>query len=256
MVILETNDLTKNFMGLTALNSVNLRIHENEIFGLIGPNGSGKSTCFNLITGFLKPTSGSITLKGTPIAGLEPYEVAGNGIIKTFQLISLFPSLTCEENVVSGMHLKAESNLWGSIIRSKRYRRSESRLRDKALELLNFLGLEERRDTAANKLPLGEERKLEIAIALAGEPKVLLLDEPAAGMSPKESSDLLSLVQRIHQMQITILVVEHNMRVVMDLCNRIAVLNYGVKIAEGTPDKIANDQEVISVYLGNKDDDA
>ena len=253
MLILETSNLTKDFMGLKALKSVDLSIHEGEIFGLIGPNGSGKTTCLNLIAGFLKPTSGSITYKGMPITNLEPYEVAKRGIIRTFQFATVFQSLTCEENLITAMHLKTKGNMWGAIIRSKAYRQDESRSRDKVREILRFLGMENRRDTVANNLPLGEQRKLAIAIALAGQPAVLLLDEPSAGMSPKDTTALIGVLLQIQQRGVTTLIVEHKMRVVMALCNRIAVLNYGVKIAEGSAEEVANDKHVISVYLGKEE---
>jgi branched-chain amino acid transport system ATP-binding protein len=256
MVVLETKGLSKDFGGLRALEEVNLEIQEGEIFGLIGPNGSGKTTCFNLITGFLKPSAGSVIYKGKSIASLKPFQIAKRGIIRTFQITSLFPDLTSEENIIIGQYLRTRGDIWGAIIRSKAYREEEDKVVERAREVLDFVGLGKRLDIIAKNLSFGEERKLEIAIALAVEPKVLLLDEPAAGMSPDESTKLMDLIRSIRNMGITVLIVEHNMRVVMELCSRIAVLNYGVKIAEGDPEEIANNDEVTSVYIGRKDEDA
>jgi branched-chain amino acid transport system ATP-binding protein len=256
MVVLETKGLSKDFGGLRALEEVNLEIQEGEIFGLIGPNGSGKTTCFNLITGFLKPSAGSVIYKGKSIASLKPFQIAKRGIIRTFQITSLFPDLTSEENIIIGQYLRTRGDIWGAIIRSKAYREEEDKVVERAREVLDFVGMGKRLDIIAKNLSFGEERKLEIAIALAVEPKVLLLDEPAAGMSPDESTKLMDLIRSIRNMGITVLIVEHNMRVVMELCSRIAVLNYGVKIAEGDPEEIANNDEVTSVYIGRKDEDA
>lgn len=256
MVTLETKGLSIDFGGLKALDEVDIQINEGEMFGLIGPNGSGKTTCFNLITGFLKPTAGSVIYKGASITSLKPYEIAERGVIRTFQLTSLFPDLTSEENIIVGRHLRTNGNIWGAITRSKSYREEEGKSKKKAREILDFVGMQARRDLLARNLSFGDERKLEIAIALAGEPRLLLLDEPAAGMSPDESTKLMSLIRSIQMMGITVLIVEHNMRVVMELCSKIAVLNYGVKIAEGTPEEIANNDEVTSVYIGRKDEDA
>jgi branched-chain amino acid transport system ATP-binding protein len=250
MVTLQTDNLSKNFLGLRALNNVSLQIKPSEIFGLIGPNGSGKTTFFNLITGFLKPSAGSVTYQGETITNLHPHEIAKTGIVRTFQIVSLFPTLTCKENVITGMHLKSKNNFWGSFAFSKAFQKQESKMGSKALELLRFFGIEHRMDAAANTLPLGDQRKLEIAIALACSPRVLLLDEPASGMSPSECNNIVELIRKIRDMGITIMVVEHNMSVVMELCNRIAVLNYGEKIAEGTPEEIINNERVVSCYLG------
>lgn len=250
MSILRTKNLSIDFGGLRALDHLDLEIHEGEIFGLIGPNGSGKTTCLNLITGFLKPTGGEVIYKGKPIAGLKPYQIAERGIVRTFQLVRLFPNLTCKENIIVGRHLRIKGNMWGAITCSKGYREGEAKLRKETRESLDLVGLGEREGVVAKNLTVGEERKLEIAIALAAKPKVVLLDEPAAGMSPKESTELVSLIRSIQKMGMTVLVVEHNIRVVMDLCHRIAVLHFGVKIAEGTPEEITSNDEVISVYLG------
>lgn len=256
MQILELKNLSKNFMGLRALSGVSLEVREGEIFGLIGPNGSGKTTCFNLVTGFLKPSAGSITYKDETITGLEPFQIAEKGIIRTFQAVRLFPNLTVENNIIIGRHLKTKANFCGALFRSRKHRDEEARLLDKTSSLLDLLELKDRRDTPAKNLPLGEERKLEIAIALAAEPTLLLLDEPAAGMNPQESVKLIQFIRSIQKMGITVLIVEHDMRVVMEVCDRIAVLNQGCKIAEGSPEMIANNETVISVYLGRKNDNA
>jgi len=256
MIILETKRLSIDFGGLKALKGVDIQINEGDVFGLIGPNGSGKTTFFNLITGFLKPTAGLVLYNGESITSLKPYEIAERGVIRTFQLTSLFPDLTSEENIIVGRYLKTKGNIWGAITRSKSYREEEAKAKKKAREILGFLGMEAKRTVLARNLSFGDERKLEIGIALAAEPRLLLLDEPAAGMSPDESTKLMSLIRSIQMMGITVLIVEHNMRVVMELCSKIAVLNYGVKIAEGTPKEIANNDEVTSVYIGRKDEDA
>lgn len=250
MVILETKALTIDFGGVRAVNQLDIEIQEGEILGLIGPNGAGKTTCLNIVTGFLKPSSGLVTFRKESITGLKPYEIAERGIIRTFQITSLFPDLTSEENVIVGSYLKTNGNIWGALSRSKTYRNQQTNLKGKAKEILNFVGLNAKRDIAAGKLPFGDQRKLEIAIALAGEPRLLLLDEPAAGMSPDESTKLMSLILSIRKIGTTVWIVEHNMKVVMELCDRIVVLNYGTKIAEGAPKAIASDEKVISVYLG------
>ena len=251
MVILETQNLTKDFMGLKALTGVNLKINKGEIFGLIGPNGSGKTTCFNLITGFLKPTSGNILFEEDSLKGLEPFEIAKRGIVRTFQLVSLFPNLSCEQNVIIGMHLKImKSGLGEKLFWWKREDTKLVALRTKAREILGLMGMERLLNMPAKNLPLGDERRLAVAVALAADPKVLLLDEPASGMSPRECAQLVQFIREIQKKGITVLIVEHNMRVVMEICNRIAVLNYGEKIAEGIPKEIADNKQVISVYLG------
>lgn len=251
MVILETKDLTKEFLGLKALTGVSLKINRGEIFGLIGPNGSGKTTCFNLITGFLKATSGNVLFEENSIKGLEPFEIAKKGIVRTFQLVSLFPDLSCEENVIIGMHSKViKSGLREKLFWWKRRDTKLVALRTKAKEILGLMGMERLLNMPAKNLPLGDERRLAVAIALAADPKVLLLDEPAAGMSPRECAQLVQLIRDIQKSGITVLIVEHNMRVVMEICDRIAVLSYGEKIAEGLPKEIANNKQVISVYLG------
>lgn len=251
MEILNIKGITKDFKGLRALNKVDIDIHQNEIFGLIGPNGSGKTTLLNVITGFLQPTEGQIIYKGEPITGLKPHKVTQRGIARTFQLTSLCPNLTLEENIITGRHLKTSSSTLGSLFHTRSYREEETKLRQKARELLAFLEVEEQRDVLAKHLPFGDQRKLEIAIALATDPELLLMDEPATGMNPDEQLRVMNLIRLIvTQMGITVIIIEHNMRVIMRVCTSIAVLNYGVKLAEGPPEEIAHNDKVISVYLG------
>ncbi len=251
MEILKIKGITKDFGGLRTLDNVDIDVHQNEIVGLIGPNGSGKTTLVNVITGFLPPTSGGVIYKGESITGLKPYEIARRGVVRTFQLTSVFPNLTVEENIITAMHLKTSSSALGSFFHTASYIEEEGKLRRKAGELLSFLGMEEQRDVLAGNLPFGGERKLEIAIALAAEPETLLMDEPASGMNPEEQIRLMNLIRLISkQMGITMVIIEHNMKVIMGLCTSIVVLNYGVKLVEGTPDEIAHNEEVISVYLG------
>lgn len=254
MAILETRSVSVDFGGLKALRELDVAIHKGEVFGFIGPNGAGKTTLVNVITGFLEPSTGSVIYKGESITRLKPYKIGERGIIRTFQITSIFTGISLEENITIGRHLKTKGNMWGAIIRSRNYRDQETKLRKKVLELLHFVGLENRRNVTAKNLSFGDQRKLEIAIALAVEPKLLLLDEPAAGMNLDETNNLISLIQSINKMGITVLIIEHNMKMVMELCTRVAVLDYGVKIAEGTPEEIVNNEKVISVYLGHPDE--
>ena len=251
MEVLKIKGITKDFKGLRALDGVDMDVHQNDIVGLIGPNGSGKTTLINVITGFLPPTAGDVICKGKLITGLKPHEIAQRGVVRTFQLTSVFPDLTVEENIIAGRHLKTSSSILGSFFHTPGYREEEKRLKQKAEELLAFMRMEEYRDLPAKNLSFGNERKLEIAIALAAEPEVLLMDEPAAGMSPDEQGRLINLIQLIsEQTGITIIIIEHNMKVIMSVCTSIVVLNCGVKLAEGAPEEIAHNEDVISVYLG------
>lgn len=250
MEILNIKGLEKDFNGLKVLDNIDIKIEQNEIFGLVGPNGSGKTTMLNIITGFLRPTAGEIIYKGKPITGLQPHEISQRRIVRTFQLSSLYPNLTVEQNIITGSHLKASSGLLASFFQTRRYREEERALKEKAEEILSFMGMTKQKDVLARNLPFGDDKKLEIAIALATDPELLLMDEPAAGMNPEEQERLIQLFQLISQMGITILIIEHNMRVIMRLCTSIAVLGYGTKLAEGTPEEIARDEKVISVYLG------
>jgi len=251
MAMLSVRGVSKSFKGLQALSTVDLDIHQGQITGLIGPNGSGKTTLLNVITGFLRPTVGEVLFKDERISGLKPHAVTRKGIARTFQLTSIYPNLSLEENIIAGKHLKTTSSTLGSLLHTRSYREEETRLRQKARELLAFLEVEKQHDSLARHLAFGDQRKLEIAIALATEPELLLMDEPAAGMNPEEQQRLIGFVRTIvSQMGTTVLIVEHNMRVIMGLCHSIAVLDYGIKICEGSPQQIACDEKVISCYLG------
>ena len=251
MEILEIKGITKYFGGLVALEGVDINIRQNEIVGLIGPNGSGKTTLLNIITGFLQPTKGEIIWKGKAITGLKPYNITQQGIARTFQLTSLFPNLTVEKNIIAGRHLKISTDTLASFFRTKCYREENRKLKQKAAELLAFMDMEEQRDTLAKNLPFGDQTKLEIAIALATEPKLLLLDEPAAGMNAQEQLRLVNLVRLILQQGVeAIIIIDHNMRLIMEVCSSIVVLNNGCKLAEGFPEEVARNEQVVSVYLG------
>ena len=252
MAILRVDGLTKDFGRMRALNSVDLNVQQGEILGLIGPNGSGKTTMLNVITGFLEATAGSTTYKEILLTGLKPHQIAKRGVTRTFQLTSLFPNLTVVENIIRGKHLYSQSTFFGSFFWSKSYRKEETRLRQEAMDILTFVNMEEKGDLVSRNLPAAEQRILEIAIALASKPELLLLDEPASGMNAPEAISAMGLIRSIQQTGTTVVVVEHNMKVIMQLCSRIAVLNQGVKIAEGTPEEISKDEQVISVYLGKR----
>ena len=252
MTILEGKDLTRAFGGLMALREVSLKVHPHEILGIIGPNGAGKTTCFNVITGFYPATGGAVFFEGEDISSLPMEKRARLGMVRTFQHTSLFPKLTVFENVFTATHKMNATNLFQHIFRSGPFKRIERELGEKVRKVLEFLGLREQRDVLARNLPYGSQRKLEIAIALATDPKLLLLDEPAAGMDPVESRELMRLIKEIQNRGITIMLVEHNMRLVMGICDRLVVLNYGSKIAEGKPTEIAQNPDVINVYLGKK----
>jgi branched-chain amino acid transport system ATP-binding protein len=254
--LLKVNHLTVKFGGLTAVNDLDFSIYPKEIVSLIGPNGAGKTTTFNAVTGFLRTSAGSITLEGRELAHLKPHEIAEKGITRTFQITSLFPHLSVLENVRTGHHLQERETLWDVVFTTRRKRRLEEESRVRTLEILNFIGLDGKKETTAGSLPYGEQRLLEIGIALAANPKLLLLDEPSAGLNDTETRSMKELIQRIRAKSITILLVEHDMKLVMGISDRIIVLNFGKKIATGTPDEIKANPEVIRAYLGERKRDA
>jgi branched-chain amino acid transport system ATP-binding protein len=250
--LLSVKALSRSFGGLTAVDAVDFEVREGEVVGLIGPNGAGKTTTFNLIAGAITPSSGLIVYDGRPIAGAREDMLAKLGIIRTFQITSVFSKLTVLENVICGAHRTYETNFWHAVTDWRKYRRTEADLTEAAHAVLSRLKLDHLSDMVADELSYGDLRKLEIAIALAAKPRLLLLDEPAAGLIPEERSKLIALLGSIRAMGTTILLVEHSMQVVMAACDRIVVLNTGKKIAEGTPREIATSNTVIEVYLGKE----
>jgi len=254
MSVLSLRNLTKRFGGLTAVDNVNFDIEEGEIFGLIGPNGAGKTTIFNLITAIYSITEGEIYFCDKKLYKLKPFEIANMGITRTFQNIRLFKKLTAYDNVLTACHKLADYSILSSIIRIGKYKNQEKRLNDKAVELLKLMGLWEYKDVVASNLPYGLQRKLEIARALALEPKLLLLDEPAAGMNPEETMQLMGLIKEIRdKFNLTVLIIEHHMDLIMGVCDRIFVLNFGIPLATGTPKEIQGDKKVIEAYLGKQE---
>lgn len=251
MNILETQELTKRFGGLSAVNRASIQVPEGSIYSIIGPNGAGKTTLFNCITGFYTPDEGDMFFRGKSLLGYSPDRITRQGISRTYQNIRLFPAMTAIENILVGAHPKLDSNLLDAILHTPRQRKEEQKAIQEAQELLNFVGLKGKGDLLARNLPYGEQRRLEMARALANKPDLILLDEPTAGMNPNESADMMRFIEGLrNELGITILLIEHDMRVVMGISEYIFVLDFGEVIAQGTPEEIQHNPQVIESYLG------
>jgi ABC-type branched-subunit amino acid transport system ATPase component len=246
--VLEIKNVSKQFGGLMALNNISFQVETGEIRGLIGPNGAGKSTMFKKIAGFYATTKGEIVYQGQNISGHKPHAIAEMGIVRTFQETTLFQELTVFENVLVGCHIQARSNLFSAIFKLDKPRQNIAR--DQVLEVLEFMGLSERQEQLASELPLGSQRALAMSIALASKPKLMLMDEPFAGMNPEETLHMMELTRKVQESGMTIILVEHDMKAVMGLCDYLTVLNFGQLLAEGTPAEIRNNDKVIEAYLG------
>lgn len=250
--ILEVKRLSKYFGGLAAISELDLGVVDSEILGLIGPNGAGKTTLFNVISGFFPPTTGKVTFDGRDTTGLKAHEIAHLGISRTFQASTLFMKISVLENVFTGYHISYKTGIWSRVLRTPSALKEEEAFRQRAMEILKFMGLTSLKDELAANLPHGYQRTLGVCMALATNPRLLLLDEPVTGMNPGETQTMIELIRQIRDRGITIIVVEHDMKAIMDLCDRVAVLNYGQKIAEGLPEEIRKNKEVVEAYLGKE----
>ncbi len=256
MQLLSINSLNMQFGGLKAINDLGFSVDQGEIRGLIGPNGAGKTTLFNVISGVYKPSKGSITFKGQEIGTLKPHRTTRLGIVRTFQSITLFKNFTVLKNMMVGCHLHSNYSYWGALLNTAKTRNSEKDNERKAREILEFMGLTGYADDLAANLPHGHQRALGVAIAMAAEPELLLLDEPCTGMNTDETEEMVGLINKIRDRGVTIMLIEHDMKVVMGICDKITVINFGTKIAEGTPAEIRKDELVHEAYLGSDFDAA
>lgn len=253
MALLEVKGLSRSFGGLQAVNGVSFSVREGSIKALIGPNGAGKTTLFNVISGILQPDGGTIEFGGMEIQGLKPYQIAAKGVARTFQHIRLFPKMTALENIMIGRHLHSRAEFIAGMLNLPWTRREESAIREKSLEIMSFLGISELADGEATSLAYGKQRITEVARALACEPKLLLLDEPAAGLNMRETAEMAELISKVRGLGVTVLIVEHDMSLIMNISDEIIVLSYGQKIADDVPPAIQKDRQVIRVYLGEED---
>ena len=253
--ILEVKELAVSLGGIKAVNGLTFSVHEGEIVSVIGPNGAGKTSAFNCISGFYRPNQGSVTFDGNPITRNKPSRITQLGMARTFQNVRLFKEMTVLENVKTGMHTRLKQNVFDAMLHTPRYRRSEAQCTEDARGWLDFVGFRADDELLVTQLPYGEQRRVEIARALATQPKLLLLDEPAAGLNHNEKQELMALIRKIRDLGVGIVLIEHDMGLVMEISERIVVLNYGKEIADGTPEQIKNDPAVIAAYLGEDDDE-